>query len=113
MHDPDALQPPATIGWSSAQQQRLQEEIERTVTGSFAELRRTLLDGMDADEIILRDSSPPRAICKYAEQIGADLIVIATHGRTGVEHLLIGSVAERVVRLASCPVLTLRSSSRD
>jgi universal stress protein A len=37
-----------------------------------------------------------------------DLIVMATHGRTGLSHLLIGSVAERVVRTAPCPVLTIR-----
>lgn len=113
VHDPDALRPPATIGWSATQQQRLEEEIEQTVSASFAELRSAHLEGVDAEQVILKDPSPPRAICGYAEKIGADLIVIATHGRTGVKHLLIGSVAERVVRLASCPVLTLRSSSPD
>jgi nucleotide-binding universal stress UspA family protein len=40
-----------------------------------------------------------------------DLIVIATHGRTGLSHLVLGSVAERVVRLAPCPVLTMRATS--
>jgi hypothetical protein len=39
-----------------------------------------------------------------------DLIVMGTHGRGGVEHMLMGSVAERVVRLASCPVLTVRDN---
>jgi nucleotide-binding universal stress UspA family protein len=43
--------------------------------------------------------------------VGADLIVVSTHGRTGLSHLLIGSVAERVVRHAPCPVLTLRSKA--
>jgi nucleotide-binding universal stress UspA family protein len=47
-------------------------------------------------------------IVAYAERIGADLIVLPSHGRTGLERLLIGSVAERVVRLAHCPVLVLR-----
>jgi nucleotide-binding universal stress UspA family protein len=47
-------------------------------------------------------------IAAFAEQIGADLIVMPSHGRTGLKRLLIGSVAERVVRLAHCAVLVLR-----
>jgi nucleotide-binding universal stress UspA family protein len=50
----------------------------------------------------------PQAITDAARRHGADLIVVATHGRTGVLHLLLGSVAERVVRTATCPVLTVR-----
>jgi universal stress protein A len=49
------------------------------------------------------------AIVEYAQDHGIDLIVMGTHGRTGMAHLLIGSVAERVVRLAQCPVLTVRA----
>jgi nucleotide-binding universal stress UspA family protein len=47
-------------------------------------------------------------ICKSAEDVGADLIVIGTHGRSGLSHVLLGSVAEKVVRKAPCPVLTVR-----
>jgi nucleotide-binding universal stress UspA family protein len=49
-------------------------------------------------------------ILKTAQEIGADLIVLGTHGRTGLRRLLMGSVAEQVVREASCPVLTVRTS---
>jgi len=49
------------------------------------------------------------AIVEYAQDHDIDLIVMGTHGRTGMAHLVIGSVAERVVRLASCPVLTVRA----
>ena len=52
---------------------------------------------------------PGHEIADYAEQIGADLIVLPSHGRTGLTRLLIGSVAERVVRLAHCPVLVLKA----
>ena len=48
------------------------------------------------------------AIVHTAEELGVDLIVMATHGRTGVPHMLLGSVAEKVVRHSPCPVLTVR-----
>ncbi len=51
---------------------------------------------------------PGHSITNYAEEIGAELIVMPSHGRTGLARMLIGSVAERVVRLARCPVLILR-----
>jgi universal stress protein A len=51
--------------------------------------------------------APVPTIVKVAESKGADLIVMGTHGRRGMGHLLLGSVAERVVRLAPCPVLTV------
>ena len=53
------------------------------------------------------------AICEAAAATPCDLIVMGTHGRTGVAHLFLGSVAEKVVRTAPCPVLTIRSETRD
>jgi nucleotide-binding universal stress UspA family protein len=52
---------------------------------------------------------PGYEIANYAEQLEAELIVLPSHGRTGLSRLLIGSVAERVVRLAHCPVLVLKA----
>jgi universal stress protein A len=51
---------------------------------------------------------PAEAIVRVAQERKADLIVMGTHGRTGLQHVLLGSVAEKVVRLAPCPVLTVR-----
>ena len=51
---------------------------------------------------------PAAAIIDYARATGTTLIVMGTHGRTGLAHLLMGSVAEQVVRMAPCPVLTVR-----
>ena len=51
-------------------------------------------------------------IVRYARELTADLIVMGSHGRTGIEHLLIGSVAERVVRKAPCSVLVVREPKR-
>lgn len=55
----------------------------------------------------------PQGIIEYAQSSAIDLIVIGTHGRGGIQHFLMGSVAERVVRSAPCPVLTVRSHERD
>ena len=51
-------------------------------------------------------------ITQYAESEGIDLIVMGTHGRGGIEHLLLGSVAGRVIRRAPCPVLTIRPKKK-
>lgn len=55
---------------------------------------------------------PVDVVVEYARTHGIDLIVIATHGRTGLSHVLLGSVAERIVREAPCPVLTVRDRTR-
>ena len=55
---------------------------------------------------------PSSEICEYAQRADIDLIIIATHGLTGLTHFLIGSTAERVVQHASCPVLTVKSIER-
>jgi len=54
-----------------------------------------------------------KAIVRVAAEVEADLIILKTHGRTGLSHLLIGSVAEEVVRTAPCPVMTLTSAARE
>lgn len=61
-----------------------------------------------ATETALRDGTPDRAIVEYADEEGIDLIVMGTHGRSGLERYLLGSVTERVVRRARTPVLTAR-----
>ena len=60
----------------------------------------------------VRWGSPVEAIVAYAVDNRIDLVVIATHGRTGLSHVLLGSVAERIVREAPCPVLTIRDRHR-
>jgi len=55
----------------------------------------------------LRDGTPHQELCDFARKVGADLIVVGTHGRSGPAHVLLGSVAERVLRVAPCPVLTV------
>ena len=57
--------------------------------------------------------SPTETIVRIASELEVDLIVMGTHGRTGLQHALLGSVAEKVVRLAPCAVLTVRDTSRS
>lgn len=55
---------------------------------------------------------PAAEILRVAKELRADLVVVGTHGRTGLEHALMGSIAERVVRRAHCPVLSVRPQPR-
>lgn len=57
------------------------------------------------------EGTPAQTIVKVAGETGIDLIIMGTHGRTGLSHALVGSVAERVVRQSPCPVLTVRSKA--
>lgn len=66
-------------------------------------------EGGLAVEYRLEYGEPGTVILAVAQEINADLIVMATHGRTGLRRLLMGSVAEHIVRRAPCPVLTLRT----
>jgi universal stress protein A len=71
-------------------------------------IAREHLDGKVRYELASRSGRPAETINQAAEDLGVDLIVMATHGRTGVTRLFLGSVAEHVVRSSSRPVLTIR-----
>jgi nucleotide-binding universal stress UspA family protein len=80
----------------------------------LADARRSL-EGLAAGpgiacERLLKEGDPASEILRVAKETGADLVVLGTHGRTGLRHVLMGSVAEQVARKASCPVLTLRAA---
>ena len=83
----------------------MRAEIERELSALRV---RAETAGASAVQTLVAEGSPAEEIARCAERGGFDLIVIGTHGRRGVQRVLIGSVAERVVRLAPCPVLTVR-----
>lgn len=92
----------------------LQRALEENAHQELAKLRDEEFGGADnVKTVLLRDQSVSDALCQLAKTEDVDVIVIATHGRTGLAHMLIGSVAERVVRHAPCPVFTLRSKLKD
>lgn len=68
---------------------------------------------LHAEAVIRTSNTPADAIAEEAKTSAADILILGTHGRSALGHLLLGSVAERVVRLAPCPVLTVRSPERD
>lgn len=107
--DPSPLAPYATRGSASAQL-ALEQDIERAIHEALTEVVRTFFaDVPHTKTALILSTNAADGICQYAEKEGIDLIVLSTHGRTGLAHLLIGSVAERVVRHAPCPVLTVRA----
>jgi nucleotide-binding universal stress UspA family protein len=68
---------------------------------------------LNARPVLLTSSTPALSIVSYARESNTDLLIMGTHGRGGLAHVLMGSVAERVVRLAPCPVLTVRHPEHE
>jgi nucleotide-binding universal stress UspA family protein len=89
----------------------LLDDLERQAS---QELARMLVDtqgsAVDVERRVVV-GIPYRKIVEVAEEEKADLLVVTTHGRTGLVHLVMGSVAEKIVRTAPCPVLTIRPTS--
>ncbi len=79
------------------------ERAEQAIDDAVAELPETV-----PVERVVRKGVPYTTILEYAEAADVDLIVMGTHGRTGLDHYLIGSVAEKVVRRCPVPVMTVR-----
>ncbi|HKA92026.1 MAG TPA: universal stress protein [Haliangiales bacterium] len=82
---------------------------ENTIHAELAAQIGALAHGAANIHAIVRRGNPVDVIRDVAEEIGADLLVLGTHGRRGIQHALLGSVAERVVRTATQAVLTIRS----
>lgn len=108
LHDPVMLLPdaglaaaPVTLDAGSPEAAELVEaardRLDEITAADAVVTNRVVMLGATADEI-----------CRYATQQQIDLIVMGTHGRSGLLHMLLGSTAEKVVRHAPCPVLTVR-----
>ncbi len=83
----------------------IEAAIRETLTGKTAEL----LKGVPEVELsVIQHPSPGRALVEMAEDESADLLILGSHGRSGLSRAFLGSVAERVVRHAPCPVLVVR-----
>jgi nucleotide-binding universal stress UspA family protein len=92
---------------TSALRERLHEDARSRLAAIVAKLKAA---GPQRVTREIRNGSPAESIADATVVCGADLVVMATHGRTGLAHLLMGSVAERVIQTACCPVLVIRES---
>jgi nucleotide-binding universal stress UspA family protein len=93
-------------------------DFQRNVEESARRQLDLLLSEQDVRDLaattVLRTSNAPAlAIVNYAREADVDLIIVGTHGRGAMAHLLMGSVAERVVRTAPCPVLTVKHPEHE
>lgn len=86
------------------------EEFARENMGAFLARH---FSGYGNFDTMLATGIPYREIIGKAREVAVDLIVIGTHGRTGVEHVIFGSTAEKVVRMAPCPVLSVRRGGKQ
>lgn len=99
---------PADLGFGQVSLPNIEKELaERGKTG-LGQLAKQAVAGHANVRTIVRTGKPFQEILATAEEAGIDLIVIATHGHTGVEHLIFGGTAEKVVKRAHCPVLIVR-----
>lgn len=86
----------------------LREELHMRAKESLEALQAEVGAGLTV-RTELRDGESHEQVLECAKADSADLIVIGTHGHTGIKHALLGSTAEKVVRLSTCPVLTVRT----
>ncbi len=85
-------------------------EVEKTIHEALRDVVSKYFSEVEVTKTaLITSANAAQGICHYASKEDTDLIVLSTHGRTGLAHLLIGSVAEKVVRHAPCPVLTVRT----
>ncbi|MFT5353450.1 MAG: universal stress protein A [Polyangiales bacterium] len=108
--DPEPFAPPVYLPGVRTILSSIEQEMGEVVSKTLGELREKHLQGLAAVRTdAIRGSNAAMAICDYAKEHGVDWIVVGTHGRTGLKHMLIGSVAEKIVRHAECSVVVARS----
>jgi len=92
---------------------QLQRQLQETAHTQVEQLMTEDERKAGTRAVVVTSSTPAQSVVDYARDAHIDLIVMGTHGRGGAPAFLIGSVAERVVRTAPCPVLTVRHPERD
>jgi nucleotide-binding universal stress UspA family protein len=100
--EPDVSQDPQGVGEQQARA-RLTQIAQQHLTGVRYEIH----------TISASETAVAKAVVQTATELNADLIILKTHGRAGLQHLLLGSVAEEVVRSAPCLVLTLTQAAQE
>jgi|WetSurMetagenome_2_1015567.scaffolds.fasta_scaffold35007_2 universal stress protein A len=99
---------PADLGFGQVVLPGVEDELREKGAEELQALIDKEIGGRVEATSSVRTGNPHHEILNEAEERGVDLIVVATHGHSGVEHMLFGSTADRIVRHAHCPVLTVR-----
>ena len=115
LHLLHVVQDPATQPWAA---EGFTLPILEVVTQWRTDAQARLIASVPAADVgrvtaAVTIAAPYPEILRYADEHAVDLIVMGTHGRGGVTHMLLGSIAEKVVRRAPCPVLTVRHPQRE
>lgn len=104
---------PADLYATSPNLALLLEEQRRAAQTQLQKLVQKIASASRKARALLKSGPPAQVIAETAQKPKADLIIMATHGRTGLAHVLLGSVTERVLRIAPCPVLVVRKLRRQ
>jgi nucleotide-binding universal stress UspA family protein len=99
---------PADLGFGQVVMPGVEDELRSKSEEELKSIIETEIGGRVGATSVVRLGKPYQEILKEAKEETSDLIILATHGHTGVEQILFGSTAMRVVRLAECPVMTIR-----
>jgi nucleotide-binding universal stress UspA family protein len=99
---------PADLGFGQVVLPGVEDELREKGGEELESLIEREIGGRVAATCAVRTGNPHQEILREASERGVDMIVVATHGHSGVEHMLFGSTADRIVRNARCPVLTVR-----
>lgn len=93
--------------------EQLEKEIEEGAVSMMDKFCQARMGDFASYKTAIVTGIPYEEITRKAEEVSASLIVLGTHGRTGLDHIIFGSTAERVVRSSSCPVLTIRMPAKS
>ncbi len=110
---PAFIAPEAMVGAAGTTQTLAQLASDQAQAAMREFVAQAREDGIEIANTRVEQGDPSHTIVTLADSDGYDLIAMGTHGRSGFAHLLLGSVAEKVVRRASCPVLTVRTAETE
>jgi universal stress protein A len=104
---------PADFSFGQIGMPNVENELRMKGEQELQELIKNEIKGAVPSEALVKVGLPFVEVVSFAKDEKIELIIVATHGHSGVEHVLFGSTAEKIVRKAPCPVLVVRSDERD
>lgn len=112
LHVVEPMVYPADFGYMPIDPETIESERVEDLKAELKRFAESLPAGVEVETAVLLGRAW-KVITDFASEKAADLVVISTHGYTGLQHALLGSVAEKIVRHAHCPVLVVRDQERD